>query len=144
MSTTFVLEVKCQQQQLNFATLRFHKHCQHLHQQSGRKVVVWNRSESKSNELLQEFGGDLVTVASSPKEVVDQCQLTYSMLSTLDACESVFRSGPNPVMEGLTSPGKSIVNMATLTAEYMRGLAEDIEGKGCKYLEAPVSGSKVR
>lgn len=114
---------------------------------SGRSIVVWNRSEGKSKELAAVLNNNaeepLVTVAASPKEVVERCGLTYAMLSTLDATDAVFRRGPGAALEGACA-GKSIVNMATLTPQYMRELADEVEAKGASYLEGPVSGSKVQ
>lgn len=38
----------------------------------GDDVIVWNRTPVKSEQLKAEFAGR-VTVAASPKEVVEQC-----------------------------------------------------------------------
>ena len=55
-------------------------------------LIVWNRDTSKTQDLAAEFPGR-VTVASTPKEVVATAQVTFSMLSTLEASAAVFE-GP--------------------------------------------------
>ena len=41
------------------------------------------------------------------------------------------------------SPGKVIIDCATLSPERMKDESDRITAKGGKFLEAPVSGSKV-
>lgn len=42
----------------------------------GRQVVVWNRSQDKC-EAFKQAHGDGITIASSPREVVEAVDLTY-------------------------------------------------------------------
>eukprot|EP00616_Rhizochromulina_sp_CCMP1243_P018101 CAMPEP_0118974312 /NCGR_PEP_ID=MMETSP1173-20130426/11181_1 /TAXON_ID=1034831 /ORGANISM="Rhizochromulina marina cf, Strain CCMP1243" /LENGTH=617 /DNA_ID=CAMNT_0006924029 /DNA_START=84 /DNA_END=1937 /DNA_ORIENTATION=+ len=102
----------------------------------GRAMVVWNRSAGKCQELLEAYPA-LVTVASTPTEVVAKADITFSMLSTLEASEAVF----GEVVAGVTE-GKAIIDCATLTPERMQEQEAQIKAKGGRFLEAPVSGSK--
>eukprot|EP01064_Diplonema_japonicum_P028650 TRINITY_DN443_c1_g1_i8.p1 TRINITY_DN443_c1_g1~~TRINITY_DN443_c1_g1_i8.p1 ORF type:complete len:308 (+),score=102.49 TRINITY_DN443_c1_g1_i8:58-924(+) len=102
----------------------------------GVKLVVWNRTASKSEELVKEYP-DLVTVAASPGAVVKACGVTFSMLSNLEASAACF----GPVLDNVAE-GKSIVDCATLTPEAMQDMASKIQAKGGRFLEAPVSGTK--
>lgn len=104
---------------------------------SGRRVVVWNRDVSKSAALEAAYP-DLCSTASSPAEVVEACEVTFCMLSTLEASEAVFPSILSGVKEG-----KAIVDCATLTPERMEAMGESVTAAGGRFLEAPVSGSKV-
>mmetsp|Transcript_22650 Transcript_22650/g.89900 ORF Transcript_22650/g.89900 Transcript_22650/m.89900 type:complete len:297 (-) Transcript_22650:129-1019(-) len=104
---------------------------------AGRPCVVWNRDAAKA-EACKEAYPDLVTVAASATDVVGACDVTFSMLSTLEASEAVFPA----ILEAIT-PGKSIVDCATLTPDRMAEMAAAVEAKGGRFLEAPVSGSKV-
>jgi 3-hydroxyisobutyrate dehydrogenase-like beta-hydroxyacid dehydrogenase len=47
-------------------------------------LVVWNRSAEACSQLLSEFP-DRVTVAATPREVVQAAGTTYCMLSTAEA-----------------------------------------------------------
>ena len=112
-------------------------------------LVVWNRGQGPSADLLAAAeaaeGGGNVVVASSPKEVIEKCGLTYSMLSDLAASEAVYHA-PDGILAGFdaASEGHAIVDCATLTAEHMKALDVAVRERGGRFLEAPVSGSKVR
>mmetsp|Transcript_21551 Transcript_21551/g.67604 ORF Transcript_21551/g.67604 Transcript_21551/m.67604 type:complete len:301 (-) Transcript_21551:121-1023(-) len=103
----------------------------------GRSVVVWNRDAAKAEAIAAAYPSQC-RVAASPAEVVASCEVTYSMLSNLEASEAVF----GEVLEAV-GPGKSIVDCATLTPERMEAMARAVAAKGGTFLEAPVSGSKV-
>eukprot|EP00041_Stephanoeca_diplocostata_P021036 m.481953 g.481953 ORF g.481953 m.481953 type:complete len:291 (-) comp21720_c0_seq1:261-1133(-) len=105
---------------------------------SGANVVVWNRTKSKLDELVAK--GALV--ADSPKAVVQQSDITYSMLSTPAVAHEIFYS-PTGTLEGM-SAGKRLVDCATLDPATMVKFHSEITQKGGKFLEAPVSGSKVQ
>lgn len=106
----------------------------------GHTLLVWNRDVSKSEALAAEFPGR-VTVATTPKEVVATAQVTFSMLSTLEASAAVFE-GPDGVLAGV-GPKSALVDCATLTPERMIEMSTQVEAKGGIFLEAPVSGSKA-
>ena len=103
----------------------------------GRKCVVWNRDSTKVSALATEFP-ELVEVATTAADVVKKCETTFSMLSTLEASEAVF-----PEVLDAVSEGKSIIDCATLTPQRMVEMNDAVLAKGAKFLEAPVSGSKV-
>lgn len=50
---------------------------------TGAKVVVWNRSEGKCAAFVAEHEG--CSACATPKEVIETCDLTYLMLSDLEA-----------------------------------------------------------
>ena len=104
---------------------------------AGKKLVVWNRDTSKSTKLAKTYPS-LVSVAAAPADVIDQCAVTYSMLSTLEASEAVF-----PSILASMKEGKSLVDCATLTPERMQTMASAVEIARGRFLEAPVSGSKA-
>ncbi|KAJ8599172.1 hypothetical protein CTAYLR_008564 [Chrysophaeum taylorii] len=102
----------------------------------GRSLVVWNRDVAKAAELAAMYP-DLCSVAESPGEVVAACDVTFCMLSTLEASEAVFPSVLEAVCEG-----KSIVDCATLTPQRMIEMRDAVAARQGAFLEAPVSGSK--
>ena len=107
---------------------------------ANRKIVVWNRSLAKSKALETE-GKGAVTVAASPADVVRACKVTYVMLSTPDAVKAVYEMEEG-VLAGVGA-GKCIIDCATLAVADMERLSSEVIGKGGRFLEAPVSGSKA-
>ena len=107
--------------------------------EAGTKFQIWNRSPEVCNEIAAAFPGQ-IEVKQNACDVVQACDVTFSMLSTLEASKAVFDS-PSGVIAGVSS-GKVIVDCATLTPERMKEESDAIKGKGGHFLEAPVSGSK--
>lgn len=69
--------------------------------EQGNDVVVWNRSPEKSAKLLSEYSAARVTIAPSPKAVLEQAgPLTFSMLSTPQAAREVFHA-PEGILAGV-------------------------------------------
>jgi len=54
----------------------------------GVDIIVWNRNPTPSKEVAEAFPGK-IDIASSPKDVVSKCKITFSMLSNLEASISV-------------------------------------------------------
>lgn len=106
----------------------------------GFNLVVWNRDIAKAENLVAAHPPGRVRIASSPRDVVTSCELTYAMLSTPEASQAVF-GGPEGMLAGV-STGKMIVDCATLTPARMAEMASAVAAKGGSFLEAPVSGSK--
>ncbi|KAM1320526.1 hypothetical protein PS2_013316 [Malus domestica] len=77
----------------------------------GFKVTVWNRTLSKSHELV-EHGA---SVAETPAEVVRKCKYTIAMLSDPSAALSVV-FGKDGILEQICA-GKSYVDMSTVDAD---------------------------
>lgn len=103
-------------------------------------LKVWNRSGDKSEKLRSEYP-ELVAIASSPAEVVSQCSLTFSMLSTPEACKNVYSTKDTGILAGINENTK-IVDCATLEQKNMVEFSSEVISRGGKFLEAPVSGSK--
>ncbi len=103
--------------------------------------MVWNRSMVACEELSAKFPGK-ITIAKTPAEVIRACPMTYSMLSTMEASEAVFDLEGDGVIAGVTE-GRIIIDCATLSPERMQHISKQVAAKGGKFLEAPVSGSKV-
>ncbi len=103
--------------------------------------VVWNRSPEICQEFCNQYPGRF-TIASSPSDVVRDCKIIFSVLSTVEASLAVCHEESGGLLENLTS-GKIIVDCATLSPERMMEISEKVRAKGGEFLEAPVSGSKV-
>lgn len=104
------------------------------------RFVIWNRSKEVLSEFEAKFPGK-IEIASTAAEVVQKSDITYSMLSTPEASEAVFDKAEDGLLCGVT-PGKTVVDCATLSPERMIHIAKEVQARGGKFLEAPVSGSK--
>lgn len=103
---------------------------------SGFEVTVWNRSPDKCAEIAALGAG----VAATPAEVTASCQITFAMLADPAAAEAVCFA-PGGALEGI-GEGRGYVDMSTVDAATARQIGAAISGKGGRFLEAPVSGSK--
>lgn len=105
-------------------------------------LIVWNRTDKTAalREALSNTNAS-VTTAASPADVVQQADVTFSMLSTPEVVRSVFHTGPGAAMEGVEE-GKSIIDCSTLQVEDMVFTEKEVTKRGGRFLEAPVSGSK--
>ncbi|CAM9458292.1 unnamed protein product [Phaeothamnion confervicola] len=116
---------------------------------AGRQLVVWNRSPEKSRAFAAEHAG--CSAAATPAEaslpncslrsVIAACDVTYLMLSDLEASNAVYNDAQGGVLSALKA-GKCLVDCATLTPEHMAKLDRLVTERGGTFLEAPVSGSK--
>ena len=107
---------------------------------SGRKVVVWNRSTQKADDFASKFGAE---IAATPKAVVEACDITYSCLTTPEVARAVHFNEETGSILGIQS-GKSFVECSTLDVATMQAFDSAIKEKGGRFLEAPVSGSKMQ
>lgn len=105
-----------------------------------KPLVIWNRTGSKCTALRELHPDKTVIVKDTAKEVVEACEVTYSMLSTPEAAKIVFEAADG-VLAGV-SAGKSIVDCATLAESDMQRMSAAVTAQGGRFLEAPVSGSK--
>ncbi|MFI8230010.1 NAD(P)-dependent oxidoreductase [Streptomyces sp. NPDC085900] len=104
---------------------------------AGTPLVVWNRTPARC-EPLRAAGAE---VAAGPAEVFERAGTVILMLADEAAVDTVLgRGGPDFATR---VAGRTVVHMGTTSAEYSGGLREDIREAGGRYVEAPVSGSRV-
>jgi len=104
--------------------------------EAGMDVTVWNRTREKCAPLI-ELGAHL---GNSPGEVTSYCDITFAMVSDPAAAEGLFFA-EGGVLEGI-APGKGYVDVSTVDPATAVRIAEAVQKKGGRFLEAPVSGSK--
>ncbi len=102
----------------------------------GFDVTVWNRSEQKCAPLVALGARQ----ATSPREVVASCEVTFAMLADPRAAEAVC-FGPEGVLGGIGA-GKGYVDMSTVDAGTAQKIGAAVRERGGRFLEAPVSGTK--
>jgi 2-hydroxy-3-oxopropionate reductase len=75
------------------------------------------------------------------KQVAQKVDVVIIMVPDTPDVEKVL-FGPNGAAEGL-SPGKTIVDMSSISPLATKDFAKRINALGCDYLDAPVSGGEV-
>lgn len=81
------------------------------------------------------------TACASPAEVARAADIVILMLPDTPDVEAVL-FGPEGVAAGL-SPGKTVVDMSSISPIATKDFASRINALGCDYLDAPVSGGEV-
>ncbi len=103
---------------------------------AGHDVTVYNRSREKMEPLLAAGAKGAASVA----ELVERCEVAITMLSDPAAVREVA-GGQSGILFAL-SPGKTYIDMSTVSPETSRELAASVKRKGADFLEAPVLGSR--
>jgi 2-hydroxy-3-oxopropionate reductase len=102
----------------------------------GHQVFLQTRS-GVPQELIDKGGKPCGT----PREVAEQADVVITMVPDTPDVELVL-FGENGVAEGLSS-GKIVVDMSSISPIATKDFAERIEAKGCRYVDAPVSGGEA-
>jgi 3-hydroxyisobutyrate dehydrogenase len=104
---------------------------------AGMPLVIWNRTPAKTATLRKagaEAAPDVATVFA-------RAEIVLAMLADEAALDAVLARN-TPRFSGLVA-GHTVVHMGTTAPDYSRVLAADITRAGGRYVEAPVSGSRV-
>jgi 3-hydroxyisobutyrate dehydrogenase-like beta-hydroxyacid dehydrogenase len=100
---------------------------------AGHEVTVWNRTPGKEVEGAR--------TATSPAETARDAEVVWMCVSDTKAVETVL-FGPEGVEQSLTA-GMTIVDSSTISPSATRNFAERVQARGGKYVDAPMTGSKV-
>lgn len=101
----------------------------------GHVVTGYNRTRAKGDALVARG----MRWGASPREVAAAAEVTFVMVTDPDALEAVA-GGAEGLVAGL-GPGKTLVDMSTVSPEASRCLAERVRATGADMLDVPVSGS---
>jgi 3-hydroxyisobutyrate dehydrogenase len=104
---------------------------------AGIPLVVWSRTSANCDAACAAGA----VRAQSVDEVFDRCRTVIMMLATDAVIDTVLGRG-TPQFRQYVS-GHTIVQMGTTAPAYSAGLAADVEAAGGRYVEAPVSGSRI-
>lgn len=104
---------------------------------AGTPVVVFNRTPARC-EPLRAAGAQ---VAASPAAVFERAETVFLMLADETAVDAVLGRGTPDFAARLD--GRTVVHMGTTSPEYSAGLRDSVLAAGGRYVEAPVSGSRV-
>jgi 3-hydroxyisobutyrate dehydrogenase len=104
---------------------------------AGAALVVWNRTGSRYPPL-QRAGA---LIARDRRQVFHQAEVVFLMLANEAAVDAVLERGGDAFADLVAD--RTIVHMGTTSPEYSERLAGDVRAAGGRYVEAPVSGSRV-
>src|SRR3569833_1028916 len=99
---------------------------------AGHQVTVWNRSQGAVQALVDKGA----SAAKSPEDAM-KGDAVFSMLSNDQAVREVGLAGP--LLEK-AAKGLIHVNLATISVEFAKELAEAHKKAGLAYISAPVFG----
>src|SRR5690242_1445078 len=102
----------------------------------GHSLSLYTRG--RFPEELLTAGG---TQRGSGKEVASRSDVIIIMVPDTPHVESAL-FGEDGVAAGL-SPGKIVVDMSSISPIATKDFAQRVNGLGCEYLDAPVSGGEV-
>lgn len=106
-------------------------------QAAGHELFVVRHVSPLPEELLA--GG--ATECATGAEAASRSEVVITMApDTPDVEDALFSAGG--VAEGL-QPGTTVIDMSSISPIATKDFAERIAGKGCDYLDAPVSGGEV-
>ncbi|QPA31291.1 NAD(P)-dependent oxidoreductase [Thermaerobacillus caldiproteolyticus] len=103
----------------------------------GYELIVYNRTKEKATRLLEKGA----TWAGSPKDVAHQAKIVFTMLTHPNAVE-VIALGEDGFLHTL-SKGAIWIDCSTVHPSFTRAMAKEAEQRGIRFLDAPVSGSKI-
>ncbi|MEU9056027.1 NAD(P)-dependent oxidoreductase [Streptomyces sp. NPDC048384] len=104
---------------------------------AGTPLVVWNRSRDRC-EPLRAAGAH---IAKTPAEVFAKAETVILMLADEAAVDTVLGRGTPDFAAHIA--GRTVVHMGTTAPEYSAALQDAVRAVGGRYVEAPVSGSRV-
>ncbi|XP_066999314.2 cytokine-like nuclear factor N-PAC isoform X2 [Anabrus simplex] len=105
---------------------------------SGHSVIVWNRTPDKCRDFVKVGAEQGMT----PSDVILAADITFSCVADPQAAKDMVFGNCGVLIE--ISSAKGYVEMTGIDAETSQDIAEAINAKGGRYLEAQVQGSKIQ
>jgi 3-hydroxyisobutyrate dehydrogenase len=99
---------------------------------AGHDVTVWNRTP-------RDVPG--AKTAATPAEAAKNQEAVWVCVSDTKAVQTVL-FGPGGAIEGI-SPGTVVVDSSTISPSASLLMMENMQEKGCEFLDAPMTGSKI-
>ena len=104
---------------------------------SGFSVMVYNRTKSKADRWVSEFGG---RAAATPREAASGADIVFLCVGNDNDVRSVVY-GEDGALAGMT-PGAILWDDTTDSAQLARELYKAAKEKGVSFIDAPVSGGQ--
>ena len=107
-------------------------------QKNGYNVTVFNRTESKANKWVQEYGGQM---AKTPNEASLNAEIVFMCVGRDEDIIEVME-GDNGILSS-AKEGLIIVDHTTASAEIARTYFAKLQKKNVAFLDAPISGGQA-
>ena len=104
----------------------------------GHEVCVYNRTEKKAADWVNEYGG---IYAKTPREAANGSDIVFICVGNDDDVKSVVY-GEDGALAGMTEE-TTIVDHTTTSANLAREIGEHAANKNINFLDAPVSGGQA-
>ena len=104
---------------------------------AGHTLTVYNRSAAKAAPLAAAGA----RVAATPREAAAGAEIIFSMVAD-DAASRALWLGADGALAG-AAPGAIGIESSTISVGLAQELAAAAAARGCGFLDAPVTGSKV-
>jgi 3-hydroxyisobutyrate dehydrogenase-like beta-hydroxyacid dehydrogenase len=105
---------------------------------AGHNVTVYNRTTTKAEKWVKEYGGKL---AMTPAEAAENANYVFACVGNDDDLRSVT-TGKDGAFSGMNS-GTVFVDHTTASAKVARELSDASQQLDCTSLDAPVSGGQA-
>ena len=105
---------------------------------AGHEVTVYNRTVSKAEQWVQEFGG---MKASTPEEAAKDADFVMACVGNDDDLRKIT-CGANGAFSGMKQ-GSVFIDHTTVSAKVTLELAKIAGGEGFSFLDAPISGGQA-
>ena len=105
---------------------------------AGHQVTVYNRTASKAEQWVQEYGG---MKASTPADAAKEADFVMACVGNDDDLREIT-CGTNGAFSGM-SQGSVFIDHTTVSAKVTRELSENADEQGFSFLDAPISGGQA-
>lgn len=105
--------------------------------QAGLQVTVFNRTQSKAEQWITEYPGQL---AATPALAAANAQVVFTCVGNDDDLRSVV-FGPEGILSTLAA-GSMLVDHSTTSAIVAREINAACEAQQCQFIDAPISGGQ--
>ena len=102
---------------------------------AGHTVHGYNRTKSKAQSLIDAG----MKWAETPAQAARAADVVFTMVTDTNALRAVT-GGSDGILSSL-GPGKTYIDMSTVSPAVSREIAAQVASKGARMLDAPVSGS---
>jgi hypothetical protein len=103
---------------------------------AGYDVTAWNRNPAHAERLV-EAGA---TTRESPREAARGADFVMSMVTDDNASSAVWTDPETGAIAGL-SPDATVIEMSTVSPDWIASLSKRVTATGACFLDAPVAGT---
>lgn len=104
---------------------------------AGYQVTVWNRTSSKSDELVNRGA----ILANAPRQAAENADYVIAMVRDDQASKEVWLDPQIGAFEGMKA-GAIAIDSSTLSVNWVKSLSQFAIERDIPFIEAPVSGSR--